>query len=315
LPGYSRDSLEQCQQELARFSSSIPISVAGEAVEAIPRLFADLGIESPAARFAVETALLDIVAQEKGVPLWALLRGEGRGPPSPIALSSMIDATADAADRARAASNRGIRTLKMKVGREGQFERELETLQALRDLPNMTKMTLRADANGAWTPREARGRIEQLRPLDLEFIEEPCARDGWVELAGGGIPVAADESLQRDDGVDFAVARAHEGACSVFVLKPSALGGALRCLHIAELAHRAGAKVLVTHMFEGPIAHAASVELALALEPAPLACGLDSSPYASEWPRATLVRMTDCEAIPSASIGMGITSHWMESVS
>jgi len=56
-----------------------------------------------------------------------------------------------------------------------------------------------------------------------------------------------------------------QGACAAVVLKPMVLGGPRACLSLAERAHANGARAIVSHSFGGPIAHAASCELALAL--------------------------------------------------
>ncbi|WP_394830839.1 O-succinylbenzoate synthase [Pendulispora rubella] len=306
LPGYSRDTLEACERDLERFAASLPTALADPIDATIPRLLDACGVHAPAARFAIETALLDVVARVRGLPVWAVLRGADAA--RPLKLSAVIDDPADASRAARSAIERGIRTLKAKVGRAGRFDEELAALHGLRGLG---PLALRADANGAWTGDEAAQRLERMRPLGLEFVEEPCPIDDWSALAGCGVAIAADESLQTDHGLDAALRLAGEGICRVFVLKPTALGGALRCLHIADRVRAAGAEVVVTHMFEGPIAHAASVELALALSPG-LACGLDAAPHQARWPRwprwpgGTLVRLTDSEIIPNMVVGLGV---------
>ncbi|WP_394841532.1 hypothetical protein LZC95_31210 [Pendulispora brunnea] len=305
LPGYSPDSLADCERDLARFAAAVPVVFGEPVIDAIPRVYAELGIASPAARFAIETAVLDLASKRHGIPLWEMLRGERAGA-APVALSAAIGESAVAS--AQAAVLRGIRTVKMKVGRPHRFEDELEALRGLRALGG--ELRVRADANGVWTREEAMARVSLLRPFDLEFLEEPCSLDGWKELAASGIALAADESLQSERGVDAALRLAQDGVCRVFVLKATALGGLIRCLRIARLARAQRAEVVVTHMFEGPIAHAASLDLALALQPK-LACGLDTAPHAGQWPRATLVRMGDGYALPGTSAGLGIESHWM----
>ena len=90
------------------------------------------------------------------------------------------------------------------------------------------------------------------------------------------VPVALDESLQGGDSLVTSLLEA--GVCQALVLKPMALGGILRCLHLARLAARHGVGVVVTHLFDGPVALAAATELALALPGRVLACGLDLHP-------------------------------------
>src|SRR5262249_12610235 len=59
-----------------------------------------------------------------------------------------------------------------------------------------------------------------------------------------------------------------------FVLKPVLLGGIARCIEIAGEAQKRGGEVIVTHYFDGPVAHAAVTQLAFALDPGRFAHGL-----------------------------------------
>jgi L-alanine-DL-glutamate epimerase-like enolase superfamily enzyme len=67
-----------------------------------------------------------------------------------------------------------------------------------------------------------------------------------------------------------------------------ALGGAFRCLELARRAVLAGGRAIVTHLHDGPIAHAAACHLSLAL-PGPVgAAGLDRHAGSSAWPEVEL---------------------------
>ena len=141
-------------------------------------------------------------------------------------------------------------------------------------------MSLRLDANGAFSLAETPERLEQLARLRPELIEEPTGGIGLSTLGPCAIPWAADESLGNE-----ATARAilDRGGCAALVLKPANLG-LIRCLALATEARQRGLGVIVTHLFDGPIGLATACELALALSrltrhearPAPgvLPCGL-----------------------------------------
>src|SRR5439155_7333732 len=77
LPGYSPDSLGGCRAALLRVAAwPRPPLDAERPLE--PQLRARLDAIDPAlpaARFALETALLDLAAQARGAPLWALIGG------------------------------------------------------------------------------------------------------------------------------------------------------------------------------------------------------------------------------------------------
>jgi L-alanine-DL-glutamate epimerase-like enolase superfamily enzyme len=52
----------------------------------------------------------------------------------------------------------------------------LAIVKALRE---NTESALRVDANAAWDVKTALNLIPQLEELDVEFIEQPLAKDNW----------------------------------------------------------------------------------------------------------------------------------------
>lgn len=269
LAGFSPETLGEACAALEAFADRLPLEIvpdpAGVAV-----VVGTLPARVPSARFAVETALLELVARAEDVSLATLLRGG----PAPhivrhaalIAAPALGDALVEAAD----AVARGLRTLKRKV-RGRVFEEELALLTVLaarygRDVE------LRVDANGAWSPEEARARLEALARVGVTLVEEPCRGRDLLALGRVAVPWAADESL-IEPGLEVHVLC--QPSCAALVLKPTLLGGVWRCLALAELADQYERDVIVTHAFEGPIALAACEALAAALPRPPLACGLD----------------------------------------
>ncbi len=212
LPGVSRETIDDVEREL----------VAGA-----PR--------SPSARFAFETAQLDLEACARGVSIADLLGGAATSVP----LAAVVDSVAEA----RAAWELGIRTLKLKL-RADELALAHDVAAAL---PNAR---LRIDANRSWPRDRVRALLASLPAV--EYVEEPC--QDTVALLGerSRVPLAVDESL-----ADAPAAL----AAPVVVLKPTLLGGLRRCLAIAREARCA----IVTHALEGPIGTAACAELALAL--------------------------------------------------
>jgi len=203
----------------------------------------------------------------------------------------------------RAARARGIRTFKLKVGRAGDMQGELERARIARQAIGPDG-ALRLDANGGWSPLQAAAALAALAPLRLELIEEPVA--AWRDLPlPSPVPVAADESLQAPEAEAELDERVARGACQALVLKPMALGGFARCLRLARLARRHGLGVIVTHMFDGPIGLAAAAELALAL-PAPWACGLTPHAGLSAWPAASIPQLEAAAIAPAAVAGLGL---------
>ncbi|MCG8459965.1 MAG: o-succinylbenzoate synthase [Holophagales bacterium] len=271
LPAYSPDGLDAALRALRAWVSDAhrldpPIDVrgVGAAVEAIPA-------QAPSARFAAETALLDLLGQRLGMPVHHLLAppATGAGPriPSPLPLAALetgLDpgrAVAAFASRWRS----GWRTLKVKVGRPGDARAELRLLEALRRAYG-GGLALRLDANGAWTPEQAARHLQRLAALEPELLEEPVATADWVRLEPSpGVPLALDESLAVPGFYEELAPRFGALGVRAVVLKPLILGGVLPALGLARRARAAELQTVVSHAFEGPVALQAACHLAVAL--------------------------------------------------
>ncbi len=271
--GFGTESFDECLAASARYCEAL-VSRAPRKLEA---LFAELdahAARAPTARFAVETALLDLGAQARGLPLADVL-GEGRAARRSVPVNALLCETEpDAAvDEAKRALARGFTTLKLEVGADAPSV-DCARLVAVREAVG-DEAELRIDASGAWSPELAIAILRDLDPLDLELAEQPVAADDIAGLARVRaavlVPIAADESV-----TDFArAARLLEArAADAFVLKPAALGGLRAAAVLAQRARAAGVRVLVTSSIDGAIARAAALALAASL-PDPLpACGL-----------------------------------------
>lgn len=152
---------------------------------------------------------------------------------------------------------------KCKLGRDIDAEIELAKAQT---------RPVRFDANGSLGPNAAQV-LTRLADLDAEFIEEPVPYEQLEALHPSPVPIALDESLHGPDGV----ARLHEalraGWAEVLVVKPMALGPA-KARALCEIAGEYGAPIIVSHLFGGPLAYAASARFAFAFATPGYAQGL-----------------------------------------
>lgn len=288
LPGYSPDDLAGCAHAL----EDVHLRIGS------PELDAQLA-PLPAARFALETALLDLTAQSRGESIATVL---GKKSLLRVPRSGLVDLDERACEVAKGLLARGVRTLKVKIG-SSTLDADLEKLAALRSEVGMP-FTLRLDANGAWSLDEARKNLARLAPLAPELCEEPAREGDLARLGRCAIPWAADESLQNPANVR---AMLDDPACEVLVLKPALLGGLAVARALAEQATARGKQVIVTHMFEGPIAMAAACELALSLSVTPLACGLDLHRALACFPSLEIPHLREPGFIvPSGGIGLGL---------
>ena len=246
---------------------------------------------TPAARCAVEQALLDLEAQRAGVPLARLL-----DPSAPLEVPSaallLAAASPELAREAKAAFNEGFRTVKLKVGGDDDHARAA----VVRDAAGPA-MKLRVDANGAWDAPAALRKLRELAALDIELCEQPTP--DLVGLGASPIAVAADEMVASDP--DGALERAR-----ILVLKPMLLGGLIPALDLARRAHGRGLQVIVTTALESEVGRAGAAHLAaavLALGPQPAAGIATGRLFADEpeadafAPRLGIVHIPDREGL------------------
>ncbi|SHI77792.1 O-succinylbenzoate synthase [Tessaracoccus bendigoensis DSM 12906] len=197
------------------------------------------------------------------------------GHPAPardlVEVNGIVPALEPAA-AARRAVESGCRTIKIKVaGLDQSLDDDVARVGAVRAA--LPEARLRVDANGGWSRQQARVAIGELAPLGLEYVEQPSpdVEDlAWLRGLDLGVAIAADESIRRaDDPMRVKAA----GAADVAILKVQPLGGARRCLRLAE---ELGMPVVVSSAVETSVGLAAGVALAAALPDLPFACGLET---------------------------------------
>jgi o-succinylbenzoate synthase len=261
LPGFSPDTLETARDELqALFGRELPTRNGSRKLAENLRE-ASSGLASPAARAALESALLDLWAREAGVPAWQLF--DERDAPAELALCAWLpEGAAAAVADARRAQARGVNAFKVKLDARSVLARGVESLEALRRTLG-PGVQLRADVNRSATSAELEPVLGRLRALELEWLEEPTSDRASTPL---GLPVALDESLQPSGSLPPFAALPEVTA---LVLKPTALGGIARCLELAEHARTAKRTAVASHALEGPAGYMAAAALALGLGPSP----------------------------------------------
>jgi L-alanine-DL-glutamate epimerase-like enolase superfamily enzyme len=258
-------------------------------------------VRSPAAVFALETALLDLVSKTRGQPAWAALRGNDDAteiPLSALAEGATPEALVAAAERAQA---RGIRVVKVKVGGPDGRERDRVRLAALRSALG-DEIALRLDANQSLPMADLANELAAFAEVGPELLEEPVRRELLASLQTSPIPLAFDESLMLEGWRELVLRGAERGTHAAVVLKPMALGGFNRCLEMAEVAREAGLAVIVTHVFDGPIGTAAAACLALAVSGPIKPCGLDPHGRFEE----PLAAIGPTHVVPFTVSGLGV---------
>lgn len=270
LPEFGTESLEKSMAAIRAF--------APKPFESIDELQAQLIPldATPAARFAMECALLEWLARRRGLPVAHLL-GDAR---ASVAVNALIAGkTAESlAEAAKRAMDAGFGTVKLKVAAKS-VSLDAQRIHAVR-LAVGNGVAVRLDANGGWTEGTARSALRGLESLEVELCEQPVAAhdvEGLrrvTELVP--VPVAADEALSVPSHREHVLRKHPLPAAKVLVLKPAVLGGLVPALELARAAHQQGVESYVTTLIDGPIARAAAAHLAAVVPSTSHAHGLST---------------------------------------
>jgi L-alanine-DL-glutamate epimerase-like enolase superfamily enzyme len=106
----------------------------------------------------------------------------------------------------------------------------------------------------------------------------------------------------------------HAAGAHVIVLKPMAVGGFSACVRLADTARALGCDVVVTHLFDGPIALRAASVLAMLVHSPNLAAGLAPHAGLAIWPEVPSVTTTGSELGPEQFSGGVSPPHYWQAL-
>ena len=217
----------------------------------------------PDAKAALETALLDLLGQIRGKPIWALLGQKQRAAvPLSISIADPVwERDLDLIARVHAA---GLRILKFKAGFAAP-EFDHMRIDAVR--ARWPDMRLRVDYNQGLTPDAAMDQVPALDDLGLDFIEQPVRALEWEAMsaltARIRTPILADESVFNAHDLRLGHRDQIADAVSIKIFKS---GGPRRAHRLAAKAQALGWRVYGGDMFETGIAHLAGLHMIAASE-------------------------------------------------
>ncbi|MCK5066164.1 MAG: o-succinylbenzoate synthase [Bacteroidales bacterium] len=180
----------------------------------------------PGVQFALETAMLDL--KQGGERL--LFPSEFTKGSTGIRTNGLIwmGVREFMISQIREKMQLGFTVLKLKVGAL-DLQVELEVLKWIRSEFGTADLEIRLDANGAWEPGEAEGKMQKFARFGIHSIEQPIASgqaEAMAELCNNPvIPVALDEELIGITGQEAKRALLAQINPSYIILKPGLLGG------------------------------------------------------------------------------------------
>jgi o-succinylbenzoate synthase len=224
------------------------------------------GADQAAARCGLETALLDAVARELGIPLWAFWGGaDVRERESDITIP--ITSVSQAVALGRKWYGQGFRLFKIKIGStvNADVEGDVRRLEALqRELHDVAFV---ADANQGYTRDQALQFVKEARRLGAEILllEQPVVAEDLDALAelrrDTGVPIAVDESVRSLQDLRAVVRREAADFVNIKIMK----SGLVQAMEIAAYSRAAGLRLMIGGMVESRVAMGCSLGLALGM--------------------------------------------------
>ncbi len=206
------------------------------------------------AKATVENAVIILMAELAGLPLYGFLGRPYRKIPSGISIG-LKDTTAELVAAVRKAVDRKYHRIKMKI-KKGQ---DIDRVRAVRD--TFPDVPLMVDANGDYALDD----IEHLRRLDefnLMMVEQPLSYSDIYQhsLLQKEIKTAVclDESIHT---LDDAVTAVDLGACRIINIKQGRVGGLMESMRIASFCAGRGIDVWSGGMDETGIGRAVNIHL------------------------------------------------------
>ena len=208
----------------------------------------------PSIKFGIETALLDLKNGGKGL----IFENDFSINSKKLPINGLIWMGNQAFMEAQIEQKltEGFSTLKMKVG-SIDLNNELALLSAIRKRFSKDEITLRVDANGAFTKEDALSKLTELAKLDLHSIEQPIQAGDWQGMKElchvSPLPIALDEELIGIDTLKDKNELLKTIQPPFIILKPSLHGGIEGTKEWIELAEEKGIQWWITSALESNI--------------------------------------------------------------
>ena len=243
LPGFSNETLAQCQQALIRLVESWVNQPVDNFAGDSKQLQELLNESSPSACFGFSCALHELTQgplfDPTPVPSYPLLQS-----PSDAALLQQTYRGQD-----QAALDRP-RSIKLKLARQ-PLDQEIAWVQSL--LTKSPLLRLRIDCNQGWTLQQAKQFLSRI-PLEtlqaIEYLEEPCHDlQQSLRLADQyAVPLALDESLRQPGFI-----LPEHPALAALIIKPSLTGSLQQLDSWVSLGRARRLRVILSSSYESSL--------------------------------------------------------------
>ena len=209
------------------------------------------------AKCAVQTALLDIEAKRRNLPLSELLGGRLRDRLPVLWVLASGNTEKDIAEAKQMIAAKRHNVFKLKIGSR-PVQDDIDHVCAIKEALG-DDVSIRVDVNRAWSEMQAIKGIQELQEGGIDLIEQPCAIEQTDVLARltarFDVAIMADEAVM---GPQSAYRLAKANAADVFAVKVEQSGGLIEACEVAKIADLAGIDLYGGTMLEGPVGTIAS---------------------------------------------------------
>lgn len=207
------------------------------------------------ARGGLETAVWDLQARVRGVPLWREIGGGARRE-VPCGVSIGIqDSVEQLLDKIACELAAGYQRIKIKIKPGWDVDVVRRVRQRFPDI------LLMADANSAYTLADA-AHLEKLDDFHLMMIEQPLGEDDIIDHAELArhlrTPICLDECIRTAHHARQAI---RLRACGILNIKLGRVGGFLEARQVHDAAGEAGIPVWCGGMLEAGVGRAHNIAL------------------------------------------------------
>ena len=255
--GYGEESPESIRTNIETYFSPLLKTLTGlnvaQTMQAIKRNING----NRFAKCAIQTALLDILAQRLNQPLSEVLGGRLRDSLPVLWVLASGNTEKDIAEAKKMIATKRHNIFKLKIGSR-PVEADVEHVLAIKKALG-ADISIRVDVNRAWSELDAIKGIQLLQDGGVDLIEQPCAIDNIDAMRRltrrFDIAIMADESLM---GPQTAYQLARHNSASVFAVKVAQSGGLIEGCEVSKIAKLAGIDLYGGTMLEGPVGTIAS---------------------------------------------------------
>lgn len=209
---------------------------------------------------AFDMALYDLAAKAAGQPLYRFLGGNKKELETDLTIG--IDTPGNMANKALDFVKRGVRIIKIKLGKNAR--EDVERVRRIREAAGPS-IGLRIDANQGWSYEDALFALTAMGPYNIQFCEQPMRF--WDDdklpalVKQSPIKIMADESVFSHYDAKRIIAA---GACDYVNIKFAKSGGIWEARKIHSVCKENNIPCMMGGMLESRIALSAFAHFALA---------------------------------------------------